>query len=169
MKKVLLAAILLAASTLVGIGATVTPAEAVTCTFRETEKTVSTWAGTGGDANWDITMRVDYRTCVTETYRYARVSGISVKIVKTRGDCGSGFGPPIDYWRINPDTVAGWNPGSKTTDCPGTTHTVYFDAPPNQDALPGDTANVRCVSGYITAVRPQANDNTRDLPIICII
>jgi len=169
MKKALLAAIVLAASCLVSIGISSTaPANAVTCTFRLDDRSFTSSFGATG-ASWTVTAIVDYKTCTTDNGRYARIIDYTVKIHKNDGGCGSGTGPPIDYFRVNPDTVAAWNPGAKTADCPGENHTVFFDAPRNQDALPGDTANIRCMGGYITAVKPQMPDSTHDLPRICII
>ena len=168
MKKVLLAAIVLVASCLVAVGFSAAPANAVTCNFRLDDRSFTSNFGATG-ASWTVTAIVDYKTCTTDNGRYARILDYTVKIHKNDGGCGSGTGPPIDYWRVNPDTVAGWNPGAKTSDCPGTTSTLFWDAPPNQDATPGDTANIRCMGGYITAVKPQMPDSTRDLPRICII
>jgi hypothetical protein len=171
MKKVLLAAIVLAASTLVGVGATATPADALTCVGKSNSKSI---AGTFGnsDSSWLITSTVTWNRCTTDNGVYARIRSVRVTIARQQGGCGNGssaLDAGIDYWRANPNTVAGWDPGSKTTDCGGDVRSILFDAPAGRDAWAGDTYNQRCVGGTITGVHPNWNDATRDLPDICII
>jgi hypothetical protein len=155
----------------VGI-ATAAPASAASC---------STFLGKSnagyynyGDGTWHIKADVGYQICSTTTGdAYAKINQYFVTINRVSTGCGGGtvptFGHQINGWRVNPDVLGAWNPGTKELNScsPG----VITFSPGGAIVWANSPSNIRCISG---TAAPKINawpdgGFEATIPNICVI
>lgn len=164
-KRALLCAIVLTASSLVPLLVTSSPAAAA-CGSYSWKKATWNWQ-VNSDDDWTLTVGVLSAGCT---------SGRIVEAYTIQFDpkgsyaCDHRDGGDIDRWRANPNILGDWNPGTKEINCVDTeTRTMTWYAPAGTKVYAGDPASERCIGSYVTAVVNNLPDITRDMPSLCII
>lgn len=158
----LLAACLVAPITLAG------PAEAA-CEYRtrmSSHRTIETHLinedGGATHAGWyEVWGQLNYYACGT----HANVDIYRVWIDNTQGRCGW-----VDFWRVNPNIIGGWNPGEKSTNCNDeSTDLLVWDAGLNAVGIePSDPSNERCIGGSIEKDINNHPNDTYSVPTVCV-
>lgn len=113
-------------------------------------------------AGWyEVWGQLNYYACGT----HANVDVYRVWIQNNSGRCGW-----VDYWRVNPNIIGGWNPGEKSTNCnDDATDLLVWDAGLNAVGIePSDPSEDRCIGGNIEKDINNHPNDTYSVPTVCV-
>ena len=112
------------------------------------------------DANWRVYVWLWWRNCTNglEARQY--------RVMFAPTDPGHCY--RLNEWRVNPNIIGNYNPGTRYIDCDGNDdRQATWDL--HQEFIPnGSDASKRCLGAQVTASITLANDQTFGLPSLCV-